>query len=75
MRAPEPEVDLFHRPHADIFATVRTLDFKHDFAMRLSKKRMALTTTDVNARMKPGAALAHQDIAGLNELAAETFNA
>ena len=56
-------------------AATRAFDFINNGAVYLGEQGVVLANTDVEARVKLGSALAHQDIACPHALAGETLDA
>src|SRR5690606_36352844 len=63
------------RDHAHGAALLRTLDAELDLAIDQREQRVVTTQTHARTRMELGAALAHDDVAGLDGLAAEDLDA
>ncbi len=61
--------------HARKYATLADILFKAHHAINLGKQGKIPAHAHVDAGVHSGAQLAHQNIAGKNTLAAETFNA
>src|SRR5258706_1475814 len=66
---------LLQRLDAHRLTVARALDAEVDFAIDQREQRVVLADADVGAGMELGAALAHDDRAGRNHLAAERLHA
>src|SRR3972149_5306017 len=66
---------VLRRKHVDRVLFVRPLDGELDFARDLREQRVVAADADVDSRMHPRAALAHDDAAGRNQLPPVSFYA
>ena len=61
--------------YADSLLGQRTFDSERHLAVNQSKQGMVLADTDIGAGVKPGAALANNDAACIDDFAAKFFDA
>jgi len=60
---------------ANELAVLRAFLLELDLAVFFREQRMVTAESDIDARVEPGAALAHNDIPGNDSLAAENLDA